>query len=139
MPRIVALDVGDATIGVAASDELNVTVNPIRTIRRTNSIKADLREVETLLAELDAAVVVVGMPLNADGEMGPQALKVKDFTQRLEKRLRIPVETVDERFSTAEAEEMLLRADISRSKRSEIIDQAAAMVILSSYLADREL
>jgi putative Holliday junction resolvase len=139
MPRIVALDVGDATIGVAATDELNVTVNPIRTIRRTKSIKADLREVETLLAELEAAVVVVGMPLNAEGEMGSQALKVKEFTERLMKRLRIPVEIWDERFSTAEAQEMLLRADVSRSKRSEVIDQAAAMVILSSYLADREL
>lgn len=134
MPRTVALDVGDATIGVASADELNVTVNPIRTIKRSKSIKADLREVESLLQELDAGRVVVGMPLAADGDMGPQALKVKDFVDRLARRLRIPVETWDERFSTADAEEMLLRADVSRARRSEVIDQAAAMVILRSYL-----
>lgn len=137
MPRIVALDVGDATIGVAATDELNITVNPIRTIRRSKSVKADLREVEALLGELDAREVVIGMPLDAEGNAGPQALKVKDFVDRLARRLRIPVETWDERFSTADAEEMLLMADVSRAKRGEIIDQAAAMVILGSYLDSR--
>lgn len=138
MPRVVALDVGDATIGVAAADELSITVNPIRTIRRGKSVKADLREVEALLAELDAGTVVVGMPLDAEGNEGPQALKVKDFVDRLARRLRIPVRTWDERFSTADAEEMLLAADVSRAKRTEIIDQAAAMVILKSYLDSRE-
>jgi len=138
LPRVVALDVGDATIGVAAADELSITVNPIRTIRRGKSVKADLREVEALLAELDAGTVVVGMPLDAEGNEGPQALKVKDFVDRLARRLRIPVRTWDERFSTADAEEMLLAADVSRAKRTEIIDQAAAMVILKSYLDSRE-
>lgn len=137
MPRIVALDVGDATIGVAAADELNITVNPIRTIRRGKSVRADLREVESLLEELDAGKVVVGMPLDAEGQEGPQARKVRDFVERLARRLRIPVETWDERFSTADAEEMLLMADVSRAKRGEIIDQAAAMVILRSYLDSR--
>lgn len=136
MPRIVALDVGDATIGVAAADELNITVNPIRTIRRSKSIKADLREVETLLHELDACKVVVGMPLGPEGEEGSQALKVKDFVERLTRRLKIPVETWDERFSTVDAEDILLRLDISRAKRREIIDQVAAVVILESYLGE---
>jgi putative Holliday junction resolvase len=137
LPRIVALDVGDATIGVAAADELNITVNPIRTIRRSKSVKADLREVESLFEELDAGKVVVGMPLDAEGREGPQARKVRDFVERLARRLRIPVETWDERFSTADAEEMLLMVDVSRAKRGEIIDQAAAMVILRSYLDSR--
>jgi len=137
LPRIVALDVGDATIGVAAADELNITVNPVRTIRRGKSVRADLREVESLLGELDAGKVVVGMPLDAEGQEGPQARKVGDFVERLARRLRIPVETWDERFSTADAEEMLLMADVSRAKRGEIIDQAAAMVILRSYLDSR--
>lgn len=137
MPRIVALDVGDATIGVASTDEFNITVNPIRTIRRSNSIKADLREVELLLGELTAEEVVVGMPLDIEGEMGPQALKVRDFVDRLARRLRIPVHTWDERFSTSDAEEILLEMGISRQKRSEIIDQAAAMVILRSFIDNR--
>lgn len=138
LSRVVALDVGDATIGVAAADELRISVNPIRTIRRSNSIKTDLREVESLLAELDAGEVVVGLPLSFDDTEGPQAKKVRDFYERLSRRLRIPVVLWDERFSTAEAEEMLLEADISRARRREVIDQAAAIVILQSYLRSKK-
>ncbi|MCE5200391.1 MAG: Holliday junction resolvase RuvX [Armatimonadota bacterium] len=134
MPRIVALDVGDATIGVAASDELNITANPVTTIRRSNSVKADLRAVEELLRELDACKVVVGNPLDLAGEEGIQALKVKEFAGRLTKRLRIPVVMWDESLSTAEAESTLIEMDISRGKRRKIIDQMAAAVILQSYL-----
>ncbi|MCL4394250.1 MAG: Holliday junction resolvase RuvX [Chloroflexi bacterium] len=139
MPRIVALDVGDATIGVAAADELKITVNPIRTIRRSKSVKTDLREVEAMLQELDAATVVVGLPLGPEGEEGPQALKVRDFVERLARRVKVPVETWDERFSTVDAEDILLRLDVSRAKRREIIDQVAAVVILESYLGEKGL
>lgn len=134
MSRIVALDVGDATIGVAATDELGLTVHPVRTIRRTASIKADLRTVEELLVELDASKVVVGLPLLASGDEGPQAAKVRDFFDRLARRIRIPAVLFDESLSTVEAEEFLLEADVSRAKRRKVIDQAAAMVILRSYL-----
>jgi len=134
VPRIVALDVGDATVGVAASDELNITANPVRVIRRGQSIKADLRAVEELLAELDASKVVVGLPLNAEGEEGPQAAKVRDFHTRLARRLRIPVELFDERFSTADAADILIEMDTSRAKRRKIIDKMAAAVILEGYL-----
>jgi putative holliday junction resolvase len=134
MPRIVALDVGDATIGVAATDELGLTVHPVRTIRRTASVKADLRTVEELLAELDASKVVVGLPLLASGDEGPQAEKVRDFFERLKRRLHIPAVLWDESLSTVEAEEMLLEADVSRAKRRKVIDQLAAVVILKSYL-----
>lgn len=137
MPRIVALDVGDATIGVAAADELMIAVHPVRTIRRTRSVKADLREVEAMLAELNASVVVVGMPLTPEGNMGPQAEKVKDFCDRLARRLSIPVETFDERYSTADAKDRLLEADVSRAKRRRVIDQAAAVIILEGYLRER--
>jgi len=134
VPRIVALDVGDATIGVAATDELGLTAHPIRTIRRTESVKADLRAVEDLLTELDAEKVVVGLPLLASGEEGTQAAKVRDFYERLARRLRIPTELFDESLSTAEAEDLLLEADVSRAKRREVIDQMAAVVILRGYL-----
>ena len=136
MPRIVALDVGDRTIGVAASDELGITVSPVRTIRRSASVKADLREVEALLAELEASRVIVGIPLDAEGNEGPQAAKVKDFSVRLEKRLRIPMIHWDERFSTADAEETLIELGASRAKRRKVIDQMAAAVILESYLRE---
>lgn len=134
MPRIVALDVGDATIGVAATDELGLTVHPVRTIRRTASIKADLRTVEELLAELDASQVVVGLPLLASGDEGTQTAKVRDFYDRLARRIRIPAALFDESLSTVEAEQMLLEADVSRAKRRKVIDQMAAVVILRGYL-----
>lgn len=136
MPRVVALDVGDATIGVAATDEIGLTVHPIKTIRRTASIKADLRTVEELLAELDASQVVVGLPLLASGDESPQTAKVRDFFERLARRIRIPAVLFDESLSTVEAEDFLLEADVSRAKRRKVIDQAAAMVILRGYLAD---
>ena len=138
MPRMVALDVGDATIGIAATDELMIAVHPVRTLRRGRGIKSDLREVEAVLGELDASTVVVGMPLDAEGEEGPQAAKVRDFVDRLARRLRIPVETWDERFSTQDAEEILIGMDASRAKRKSMIDAAAAAAILTSYLQSRE-
>ena len=138
MPRIVAPDVGDATIGVAATDELMIAAHPVRTIRRAGGVKADLLAVEAVLAELDACRVVVGMPLDAEGEEGPQAQKVRDFSDRLAKRIRIPLETWDERFSTADAEELLLEMDASRAKRRDVIDALAAAVILTSYLRSAE-
>jgi len=136
MPRIVALDVGNATIGVAATDEVGLTVHPVKTIRRTASIKADLRAVEELLAELDAEKVVVGLPLLASGDESQQTAKVREFCDRLARRLRIPVELFDESLSTAEAEELLLEADVSRAKRRKVIDQMAAVVILRQYLGN---
>ncbi|MCE5322482.1 Holliday junction resolvase RuvX [bacterium] len=138
MPRIAALDVGDATVGVAVSDELCITANPVTTIRRSKSIKADLRAVVELIKELDASMVVVGLPLDLSGEEGIQAAKVKDFTDRLTKRLRIPVVLWDESLSTVEAQESLIEMDISRKKRRKVIDQMAAAVILQSYLASEE-
>jgi putative holliday junction resolvase len=134
MPRIVALDVGDATIGVAATDEAGLMVHPVRTIRRTASIKADLRTVEELLAELDATKVVVGLPLLKSGDESAQTAKVRDFFDRLARRIRIPAVLFDESLSTVEAEELLLEIDVSRAKRRKVIDQMAAIVILESYL-----
>ena len=134
MSRIVALDVGDATIGVAATDELRLAAHPVTVIRRGASVKADLRAVESLLAELDAAEVVVGIPLDADGGEGPQAAKVREFAQRLARRVRVPLTMWDERYSTAEAEQLLLERDVSRAKRRSRIDATAAAVILQEYL-----
>lgn len=137
MSRIVALDVGDATIGVAVSDELAITANPVTTLRRSRSIKADLCAVEQLLADLDADEVVIGIPLDTMGEEGIQAAKVKDFTERLARRLRIPVVNWDESFSTLDAESALIETGISRARRRKVIDKLAAAVILQDYLANR--
>ena len=133
MPRIVALDVGDATIGVAATDELNIAAHPIRTLHRVG-IKADLRAVVEVLEELDACKVVVGMPVMLKGEKGVQAGKVQDFVDRLSKRVKVPIDVWDERLSTTQAERVLLESDASRSKRKKVIDKMAAAVILQGYM-----
>mgnify|MGYP001120896073 CR=1 FL=1 len=139
MSRIAALDVGDATIGVAVSDELGVTANPVCTIRRSRSLKTDLQAVEDILTKLNADKIIVGIPLTAEGEEGIQAAKVKDFSNRLAKRLKIPIDYWDESFSTAEAEDILIKMDTSRAKRRKIIDKIAAAVILDSYLREAEI
>ena len=138
LARIVGLDVGDATVGVAATDEMQVIVSPVKTIRRTASIKADLRAVEALLGELEAEMVVVGDPVGGDGEVTIQTEKTREFRDRLAKRLKIPVVSWDERFSTAEAEDFLVGLDVSRRSRKRVIDSMAAVMILRGFLEDRQ-
>ena len=138
MSRIVALDVGDARIGVAATDELGITVAPRKTVHRTVSVKDDIRNMLELLDNLDAEKVVIGYPVNEDGEEGPQAATVKDFYDRLVRRLSIPVVLWDERFSTQEAESQLLEMDLTRKQRLKVIDQMAAVIILKSYLDENQ-
>jgi putative Holliday junction resolvase len=137
-----ALDVGDATIGVAVSDELGITARGLFTIKRTN-IKADMREIlETARGE-SVRAVVVGLPINLNGTDSIQTGKVRDFVVRLENSLRsnamADVEVIlhDERFTTKIAERVLIEADMSRKKRAKIIDKQAAIVILQSYLDSR--
>ena len=139
MSRMMALDVGDKTIGVAISDPLGLTAEPLTVLRRTESIKADLRAVEELIERHEVSRVVVGIPLIMEGQEGAQAVKVRQFVDRLAKRLRIPVVTWDERMTTVEAEQILLEADASREKRRRVIDKVAAAIILRSYMeANRE-
>ncbi|MDH7602823.1 MAG: Holliday junction resolvase RuvX [Armatimonadota bacterium] len=139
MPRIVALDVGDATVGIAATDELQLVASPVCTVRRSRSLNADLKKVVEAVRELNPEKVIVGLPLDQEGREGAQALKVKDFSNRLAQRLSVPVELWDERFSTADAEERLVDLDVSRKKRKERIHAAAAAVILESYLKELEI
>lgn len=134
MSRIVCLDVGDVRIGVAATDELMITIAPRKTVNRTASIKADIRTIVELLDTLEAEKVIIGYPLDQNGNEGPQAAKTRDFHDRLARRIAIPVVLWDERFSTVDAEEELLRMDLSRIQRKKVIDQMAAVNILRSYL-----
>jgi putative Holliday junction resolvase len=134
-----ALDVGDATIGVALSDELGITARGLFTIERT-SHKADMRKILETIGEQGAGTVVVGLPVNLNGSDSVQTEKVRDFTTRLENYLRsnamadVNVALHDERFTTKIAERVLIEADMSRAKRAKIIDKQAAVVILQSYL-----
>lgn len=129
---VIALDVGDKTIGVAASDALGWS-HPVRTIRRRNLV-ADLDELAEILEERGATRIVVGLPLNMDGTEGPRAQKSRRFAQSLAERFDLPIVLWDERLTTWEAEGMLREARARRQKRKEWIDAVAAQVLLKSYL-----
>lgn len=138
MNRVMALDVGEKTIGVAISDEFGIVASPLTTIMRTASEKADLREVVRLVELHKVSTVVVGLPRMLSGEEAVQAEKIRSFTEKLARRLRVPVELWDERLSTVEANRSLIEAGKSRAKRKRVVDQVAAALILRSYLSAKE-
>jgi putative Holliday junction resolvase len=136
--RILALDVGDRTIGVAVSDELGIAAHPVTVIRRT-SLEADLNQLLDLVREYEPIEIVVGLPYRLAGNEGPQAEKVRSFIELLTPRVTVPIITWDERLTTAEAERMLIAADASRARRKKVIDKVAAALILDSYLACKRI
>jgi putative Holliday junction resolvase len=137
-PRVVGLDVGSKTIGVAVSDELHLAAHPRTTLARKGT-RADVDAVAGIVAAEEADRVVVGLPLEMDGREGPRAKRVMLFVRALEAKLgpSIPVETWDERFSTAAVERILIDADLSRARRKEVIDKQAAAYILQGWLDAR--
>jgi putative Holliday junction resolvase len=131
--RILGLDVGTKTIGVAVSDEMGWTGQGIGTIRRTN-IRADFAELDKYLQQYKVEKIVVGVPRNMDGSIGSAAEQVYSFIEQLKEKFSIPIDTWDERLSTVAAERVLLEADMSRGKRKKVIDKVAAVLILQGYL-----
>ena len=136
MPRIMALDVGEVTLGVAVSDVLGITAQPVTTLRR-RGIKQDLRAIAELVGEYEISSFVVGLPLRLAGDAGPAADGAEVFAAKLRAALKLPVDTWDERLSTVQAERALLEGDVSRRKRREVINQVAAAIILQSFLDSR--
>ena len=134
--RILALDLGEKTIGVAVSDELELTANPRTAIRR-NELALD--RILSLIVEEEAGEVVVGLPLLMSGEEGTQAQRAREFAAALAERAPVPVRTWDERLTTREAERALIAADVRRARRRKQIDQQAAALILDGYLRYRAL
>jgi len=131
--RILGLDVGDRTIGVAVSDGLGITAQGLTTIRR-KSFDKDFRILRDYIEEYEAVEVVVGLPKSMDGSLGPQAEKVLQFVERFKKDFDIPVVMSDERLSTALVQKAMISADVSRAKRKEVVDMLAAQVILQGYM-----
>ena len=127
------LDVGSHTIGVAISDELGMTAQPIKTIRR-NSKEEDVREIKAIIAEYEIIKIVVGLPKNMDGTLGKQAEIIFRWIKTLQGEIKLPMITWDERLSTVGASRVLLEADLSREKRKKVIDKLAAVLILQGYL-----
>jgi putative Holliday junction resolvase len=136
--RVLALDIGTKTIGVAVSDELGLAAHPRQTMPRRGN-KIDVEMVAGLLGREGASRVVVGLPLELSGAAGKRAKQVEGFVALLRDRLglAVPVETWDERFSTAGAERILIEADLSRARRKQVIDAQAAVFILQGWLDAR--
>ena len=139
MAILLGLDVGDTRIGVALSDELGVAAHPLCTLTRKNR-KVDLIAISDLVSIHKVECVVIGLPISLDGSIGAQAEKVQKFAQRLEHVIDIPIEFQDERFTTAEAEEILHELNKDIKEQKELIDEVSAVIILDDYLnRDQEI
>lgn len=130
---VAGLDLGDKTIGVALSDLRRQVATPIEVIRR-EKFTIDAGKLLELLAARGAAGIVLGLPLNMDGSIGPRVQATQAFARNLEKLTTLPICYWDERLSTVAAERALLEADTSRKRRKEVIDQVAAGYILQGAL-----
>ena len=132
--RSLALDIGDKTIGIAASDLLNLTAQGVKTIKRV-SIKEDLKQLGEIISEYDAKILVIGYPKNMNGTEGERCEMVKNFAEKISKTFpEVKQVFWDERLSTVAAEKNLIAADVSRAKRKKVIDKMAAVYILQGYL-----
>jgi putative Holliday junction resolvase len=131
--RVVAVDLGTRRIGVAVTDGLGLTAQPHATIARHGG-QRDLDAIAAVVRQFDAERLVVGLPLGPEGEVGRAARSVQTFVERLRAVVSVPIELVDESFTTVEAEEVLLRADLSRARRKQVVDRVAAAVILRRWL-----
>jgi putative Holliday junction resolvase len=131
--RVLALDVGTKRIGLAVTDELGITAQPLETLIRQNKRK-DLAALKELVEELQITDIVIGMPLRMSGESGTQAEKVKTFADELRKQLAQPIHFYDERLTSAEANRMLNEAGMTRLDRKGVVDQMAAVLILQGWM-----
>lgn len=131
--RILGLDVGSKTIGVAVSDPLGFTAQGITTIRRTNKEK-DLEEIKKFCDEYKAETIVIGLPKNMNGTIGPSGEIIMAFGKLIEEELKVQIKFWDERLTTVAAHKAMLEADLSRNKRKKIVDKVASTFILQGYL-----
>jgi putative Holliday junction resolvase len=121
---------------MAVSDELELVANTLFTLQR-KGMEQDLRRLSAVIAEQEVGAIVVGLPKNMNGSLGPSAQMVLELVEELKRTVAQPVVTWDERLSTVAAEKALLEADMSRKKRKKVIDQVAAVLILQGYLDSR--
>ncbi|AST92679.1 Holliday junction resolvase RuvX [Sutcliffiella cohnii] len=133
--RILGLDVGSKTVGVAISDELGWTAQGLETIKideATNNL--GFKRLKQIIAQYGVELVVVGLPKNMNGTIGPRGEASQQYADKLTAKTGLPVVLWDERLTTMAAEKMLISADVSRQKRKKVIDKLAAVMILQGYL-----
>lgn len=134
--RILGLDVGSKTIGMAVSDPLGITAQGLTTLRRQNK-RLDYAALETVIGEYDVAEIVVGYPLRMSGATGIQSDKMMVFAEELRKKFKLPVHLWDERLTSAEANRVLRDSEMSIKRRGEVVDRLAAVLILQSWMDNR--
>lgn len=134
--RILGLDYGSRTVGVAVSDPLGLTAQSVETIwrRQENKLRQTLARIEELVSEYQAETIVLGYPKNMNNTIGERALKSLEFKEMLERRTGLPVVMWDERLTTIEANRTLMESGVRRENRKEHLDQLAAIFILQGYL-----
>lgn len=137
-PRILGLDVGSKTIGMAVSDPLGITAQGLETIRRKNK-RLDFEQLERIIRHYQVAEVVVGYPLRMSGAEGIQAEKMQAFAEALRQRFQLPVHLWDERLTSAQANRLLRETELSIKRRGEVVDRLAATLILQSWMESRRV
>jgi len=129
--RILAIDYGDVKIGLAMSDPLGITAQPLLTIKNNKNV---FNEIKKIVQEYSVEKIIAGLPLNMNGSYGKSSEKVISFIEELKNFVNIDIEFIDERLTTEQAEKTLIESDISRKKRKKNIDKVTASIILQTYL-----
>ena len=138
-PRYLGLDVGNRRIGVAVTDELGLTAQPVMTLERGRNVRDDLRRLARLARKFGVVGVVVGNPTHLSGEASPQGEKTQAFATELGVLTGLPIHLWDERLTTHEAHQILYEAGHRRQEHRQVVDQVAATLILRSFMENKEL
>jgi putative Holliday junction resolvase len=136
-PRFLGLDVGNRRIGVAVSDELGLTAQPVLTLERKRSQREDMRSLARLARRFEVVGIMVGNPVHLSGDVSPQAAKTQAFAAALAELSGLPIHLWDERLTTREAHQILYEAGHARQQHGRVVDQVAATLILQSFLDQR--
>ena len=129
-----ALDVGDVRIGIAVSDLMGIIANPLETYTRKGNLDVDARYIADLANSKEVSLFISGLPLGLKGQENEQTAKTREFIDKLKEVCDIPVEYLDERFTTLSAERVLIEGNVRRENRKKVIDKVAATIILQNYL-----
>ena len=137
--RVMGLDYGKSTVGVAISDSMGFTAQPIETITRKgeNKLRTTYARLRELIEEYGVERIVVGLPLHMNGEKGDRAIKSEEFAKELESKVGLPVELYDERMTTVEASRVLTEGNIKKDRQKDHVDKLAASLILKGYLESK--
>lgn len=134
--RLICFDVGERRIGIAVSDMLGITAQPVETYHRTGNLEKDYEYLASIIKEQEAVKLVIGLPKNMNNSLGFKAEEIQNFIEEFKSYLpeQFPIDWIDERLTTVQAENVLLEANVSRKKRKKFVDKIAAVFMLQTYM-----